>query len=638
MLTVPQVDAILARMPRARVGVIGDFCLDVYWLVDMQASALSVETGKPTHPVREQRYSLGGAGNVVANLKAIGVGEVAVFGVVGRDPFGDTLAGLLRQLGVDIGGLLVASNPITWQTLTYCKPYVGDDELSRLDMGNFNRLPDGLAADLLAKLEQRLATLDVVIVNQQVIAGIHVPALRTGLDALMRRHPGKVFVFDGRDFLDSYPLAWLKANAHEALKLCGIEKDPLQMALREETLDAAARLFARTRKPVFVTRGGRGCIVQAESGVTEIPGLQVIGATDPVGAGDSFLSGLSAGLAVGAAPAEAAQIGNFAARVTVAKLKQTGTATSEEILNIARNSAYIYEPELADDPRRARYWQGTRIEIVREVPCDLRLGHAIFDHDGTVSTLRQGWEEVMEPVMVKAVLGPHYQSADEGLYHKVVGRVRKHIDQTTGVQTLVQMQGLIEMVREFGIVPERDILDIHGYKAIYNDALMEMVRARVARLKNGELSVNDFVLKNAVELLQALHRAGIKLYLASGTDQADVEAEAEALGYAELFEGRIYGAVGDVAKEAKRMVLERILGDIGDIARQVVAFGDGPVEIRETHIRGGLAVGVASDEVRRFDLNPAKRSRLIRSGASVIVADYSQLNDLLRFLGVPAGA
>jgi bifunctional ADP-heptose synthase (sugar kinase/adenylyltransferase)/phosphoglycolate phosphatase-like HAD superfamily hydrolase len=638
MLTVPELETLLARLPNARVGVIGDFCLDVYWLIDMQASAISVETGKPTHPVREQRYSLGGAGNVVANLKAIGVGALAVFGVVGRDPFGESMAGLLRGLGVDCSGLLFAPAPTAWQTLTYCKPYIGDEELSRLDMGNFNRLPDSLAAELLAKLEQRLAELDVVVVNQQVQAGIHVPALRAGLDALMRRYPRQVFVFDGRHYLDSYPLAWLKINAHEALKLCGVEKDPLQMALREETLDAAARLFARTRKPVFVTRGGRGCIVQTAAGATEIPGLLVVGPTDPVGAGDSFLSGLSAGLAVGAAPAEAAQIGNFAARVTVAKLKQTGAATPDEILAIARGSAYIHEPELADDPRRARYWQHTRIELVRDVPRDLRLAHAILDHDGTISTLRQGWEEVMEPVMVRAVLGARYDSADEGLYQKVVGRVRRHIDQTTGVQTLVQMQGLVELVREFGIVPEHEVLDMHGYKAIYNDALMTMVRARMARLKKNELSVNDFVLKNAVELLRALNRAGVKLYLASGTDQADVEAEADALGYAALFEGRIYGAVGDVAKEAKRMVLERILGDIGDITRQVVTFGDGPVEIRETRVRGGLAVGVASDEVRRFDLNPAKRSRLIRAGASVIVPDYSQLNELLRFLGVAAGA
>ena len=127
----------------------------------------------------------------------------------------------------------------------------------------------------------------------------------------------------------------------------------------------------------------------------------------------------------------------------------------------------------------------------------------------------------------------------------------------------------------------------------------------------------------------------MQLYLASGTDEQDVIAEAQALGYAHLFQQHIYGAVGDVTKEAKRIVLDRILNDIGaaNVGRLVV-FGDGPVEIRETRKRGGLAVGIASDELRRYGLQPAKRSRLIRAGAQAIVPDYSQLDQLLRLLGM----
>jgi len=268
----------------------------------------------------------------------------------------------------------------------------------------------------------------------------------------------------------------------------------------------------------------------------------------------------------------------------------------------------------------------------------MRVRHVIFDHDGTISTLRQGWEAIMEPAMVRAVLGCRYGSADESLYHTVLGRVRDYIDKSTGIQTLTQMRALVEMVREFGCVPEEHVKDEFGYKADYNAALMEMVRARTAKLCSGELGVEDFTLKGAVQLLRALHGAGIRLYLASGTDREDVVAEARALGYADLFEGRIYGAVGDVTREAKQIVLDRILTDIGpDAAREgLVTFGDGPVEIRETHKRGGLAVGVASDEVRRFGLNHEKRSRLIRAGADLIVPDFSQLDRLLPLMGVRA--
>ncbi|HOI49211.1 MAG TPA: hypothetical protein PK167_07895, partial [Prolixibacteraceae bacterium] len=111
--------------------------------------------------------------------------------------------------------------------------------------------------------------------------------------------------------------------------------------------------------------------------------------------------------------------------------------------------------------------------------------------------------------------------------------------------------------------------------------------------------------------------------------------EAEALGYAHLFEGRIYGAVGDVNKEAKKIVLDRILSAIGESSfGKLVTFGDGPVEIRETRKRGGLSIGIASNEVKRFSLNENKRTRLIKAGADVIVPDFSQMEQLLSLLNI----
>jgi phosphoglycolate phosphatase-like HAD superfamily hydrolase len=264
----------------------------------------------------------------------------------------------------------------------------------------------------------------------------------------------------------------------------------------------------------------------------------------------------------------------------------------------------------------------------------MRIQHAIFDQDGTISTLREGWERIMEPMMIRAILGPRYDDADETLYHKVVDRVGTFIDRTTGTQTLKQMEGLVALVEEFGCVPTGQILDMHGYKAVYNKALLEMVRQRITKLERGELSRDDFQMKNAWLLLEQLHGQGVTLYLASGTDVEDVRAEVEALGYAHLFEDRFFGAVGDVKVEAKRMVLDRIIRKHDLSGPAFVTFGDGPVEMRETHKRGGIAVGVASDEPRRFGLNAAKRSRLIRAGADIIVPDFSQIEPLLKLLGL----
>jgi phosphoglycolate phosphatase-like HAD superfamily hydrolase len=316
----------------------------------------------------------------------------------------------------------------------------------------------------------------------------------------------------------------------------------------------------------------------------------------------------------------------------VKKLKMTGTASAGEILEAAKEPNYIFNAELAVSPRRARFLPGTEFEVIGEPPADLEIKHCIFDHDGTLSTLREGWEQIMEPMMMHSILGSRHDSVDETTFARITSLVKDFIDRTTGVQTLVQIRGLVELVRQCGFVPESDILDEHGYKRIYNSDLLRMVAKRVEKLRNGELQAADFEIKNAHLLLKELYARGVTLYLASGTDQADVKAEAEAMGYAHYFEGGIFGAVGDVSKETKRMVLERIIREHNLSGHEFVTFGDGPVELREAQRRGGFCVGVASDELRRFGLNLAKRKRLISAGANLIIPDYSQLPLLLRLL------
>ena len=626
-------ERLLETLPSTKIGVIGDFCLDAYWEQDLSAAERSVETELMTRPVREQRYELGGAGNIVNNLVALGVGKVQVFGVVGQDPFGREMQRLLDAKGVDRTGLLAQAGD--WDTLVYLKPIREGREESRLDFGNFNRLRDEVATALLAKLESALPALEVVIINQQVLRGIHTAYLQEGLNLLLARHPGRTFIADCRHVAGAYANCLRRLNEVEATRQCGAAREYGDVVSVEEAQQAARRLFADSGSPVFVSRGERGVLVADAAGLHVVPGLHIVNPTDPVGAGDSMLAGIATALAAGYSTEQAATFGNFAAGVTVQKLLQTGTASPTEILAIGASPDYVYAPELADDSRHATHHDDTEIEIVVPLPHPLRITHAIFDHDGTISTLRQGWEAVMEPMMIKAILGDRYASADETLFGRVVHRVRDFIDKTTGIQTIAQMQGLVKIVREFGVVPAAEVRDEFQYKAIYLDALMNVVRERLVKLRRGELELADFSVKSAPRFLQRLQSAGVKLYLASGTDERDVVAEAEALGYAGLFEGRIYGAVQDVTVEAKRMVLERILKDIGAAnVTQVVTFGDGPVEIRETRKRGGIAVGIASDEVRRYGLTPAKRSRLIRAGAHLVVPDFSQLNQLLGLIGI----
>ncbi len=614
-------EELLRRLGEKRIGIIGDFCLDVYLFMDAAASEISVETGLETRPVRGQRYSLGGAGNVAANLADLGTGSVKAFGVIGGDPYGRQMELLLDGLGIDRGFLLVQEKD--WQTNAYTKLIEGGREDRRIDYGNYNVLHPDTSKKLLAAIEKTVPGLDVVIINQQLAAGLHAPEFRRGMAELIRRHPGFPFIVDSRNYSGEFDGAMRKLNESEGRALLG-EDVP-------DALGVAAGLFRRWGTPLFLTRGDRGCLVQDAAGCREIPALQILKPVDPVGAGDSLLSGIAAGLAAGEDPAGAAELGTLAAGVTVQKLNVTGTASPEEILAIGRDPDFRYRPDLAYSPHKARFHSGgSEIEIVSDVR---EFRFAVFDNDGTISTLRQGWEQVMEPMMIRCILGQRRRETEDRLYGRVRDRVREYIEKTTGTQTLVQMKGLSEMVRELGLVPAEEVLDEHGYKRLYNRDLMELVEGRMDKLKKGELAPEDFTVKNAVPFLRKLRKRGIALYLASGTDQQDVEREAAALGYADLFEGRIFGAVGDISHEPKKAALERILGRMGkEGGARVAAFGDGPVEIRETVKRGGFGVGIASDEVRRFGLNQAKRTRLILAGASLILPDFSQADPLLGLL------
>lgn len=629
-------DRALEPIRKARVAVFGDFCLDAYWLLNPQADETSLETGLPVQQVHQQRYSAGGAGNVAANLAALGAAVVWAIGVIGADPFGEALLRILRAAGIDVARLRADQHD--WQTMVYAKPYRDGRELSRIDFGSANTVAPATADRLIADLDAAAQQADIVIVNQQVSPGVADPQLIPRINEVIARHTKCRFIVDARQHARLYRGAMLKLNAHEAARLLGEPVDR-GVPLPQPTVERYARRLAQQGgQPVFVTQGERGIVAADGSALHSVPGIHVSGPIDPVGAGDAVIAALAAALGGGCDIPTAVRLANLAASVTVRKLQTTGTATPAELRAVGPNPDYIHLPDLAADLRQAHYIEATSIEQVRPLAAGCAIRHAIFDHDGTLSTLREGWESIMEPMMVRAILGDRYTQADTALYRQVVEVVRQYIDDTTGSQTLVQMRGLVELVRRFGCVSEDQILDMHGYKRVYNEMLLEMVNRRMERLRRGELSPENFQIKNALALLTALHEAGVKLYLASGTDEADVVAEAHALGYAGLFEGRIYGAVGDINVEAKQVVLTRLIKEQGLAGPELVTFGDGPVEIRLTHRAGGIAVGVASDEIRRFGLNPVKRSRLIRAGADLIVPDYGELRQLLEILGVKSTA
>lgn len=255
-----------------------------------------------------------------------------------------------------------------------------------------------------------------------------------------------------------------------------------------------------------------------------------------------------------------------------------------------------------------------------------RLKAALFDFDGTLSTLRHGWEGIMEPMMLEMITGG--TPADEELMREV----REYIDQSTGIQTYYQMQWLVEAVQRHGRSPEAS-RDPWWYKAEYNRRLMEPVSERKKLITTGEKIPSNFLIKNSQELLEALKEKDIALFVASGTDHADVVEEAEVLGLRKYFK-EIAGAPPGKADCSKEAVLRKLIHEHQLHGAEVVVIGDGKVEIALGRETGTMTLGVASDEDKRSGINPVKRTRLMKAGAHAIVGDFTELDQILNWLGL----
>ena len=262
------------------------------------------------------------------------------------------------------------------------------------------------------------------------------------------------------------------------------------------------------------------------------------------------------------------------------------------------------------------------IEIVQYPSPGFPFKCALFDFDGTLSLIRQGWQDVMIPYFVEVL----------GACPKVEGDVKEtvtdFVDLLTGKQTIYQCIRLAEEVSKNGGEP----LDPAEYKAEYHRRLSERIKDRIDALKSGKADPDEYVVPGGREFLSALRDKGVTLFLASGTDEPFVREEVNLLKLTSFFEPNIYGARNDYKTFSKEMVIKRLLKENSLLGEQLIGFGDGFVEIENVLAVGGYAVGVATDEVRCCGINTWKRNRLLQAGANAIIPDFSDPERILRFL------
>jgi phosphoglycolate phosphatase len=260
------------------------------------------------------------------------------------------------------------------------------------------------------------------------------------------------------------------------------------------------------------------------------------------------------------------------------------------------------------------------------------VSHVLFDFDGTLSLIRQGWPEVMVPMFVE-FLPVRAGESEEAM--KVM--LFEDIMRLNGKQTIYQMIQFADRVRERGGQPREPL----WYKAEYLRRLDDRIRTRIEGLRSGAMTPEQWLVHGAGAVLEDLERRGLRMYLASGTDERYVQEESTLLGIDRFFGPHIYGAKDDYRTFSKKMVIDRILKEQGIEGSRLLAFGDGYVEIENTKEVGGMAVAVASDEANNGSgrMDEWKRRRLLGVGADVVIPDFRDASRLLvRILDVEATA
>ena len=265
------------------------------------------------------------------------------------------------------------------------------------------------------------------------------------------------------------------------------------------------------------------------------------------------------------------------------------------------------------------------IEISANFKPRNNIQHVVFDFDGTLSLIREGWPDVMLPMFeeyLPQVEGDNCESIRKMLLDDIMT--------LNGKQTIYQMIRFCERVKERGGEP-KDPLD---YKHEYLDRLEARINNRVEKIRYGKESPEKYLLHGSLSVLNELVDRGWTLYLASGTDIQYVKREAELLGVSKYFEDRIYGALDDYKKFSKRMILDRILEENSMTGESLLIFGDGYVEIENCKSVGGLAVAVASDEANNGcgEFDEWKRNRLLGVGADMVIADYRDASVLIEVI------
>jgi D-beta-D-heptose 7-phosphate kinase/D-beta-D-heptose 1-phosphate adenosyltransferase len=307
-------DVDLAKFGKCKLLVIGDLMIDEYLWGGVER--ISAEAPVQIVSVTHEEDNLGGSGNVVSNLVALGA-QVSAAGVVGTGADGNLVLEKFKKLGVDTRGVIQdPGRPTTRKT----RVIAGHQHVLRIDRETKKDISPPVLKALVQRSNEIIPEVDVVLVSDYG-KGVITKSLLKQLIATAKAH-GKVIIADpkGLDFTKYSGVNILTPNKKEAGLAQGIE------IIDESTLlEVGAGILEKTGiDKVLITLGKDGMVLIENDKPPYKIKAEARQVYDVSGAGDTVIASVGLGLASGLPLEEAVTLANTAAGLVVGKV---GTAT-----------------------------------------------------------------------------------------------------------------------------------------------------------------------------------------------------------------------------------------------------------------------------------------------------------------------
>lgn len=308
----------LESFKKLKVAVVGDMMLDDYIIGTVER--ISPEAPVPVVSVKEERFVLGGAANVINNLATLGAQTISL-GVIGEDLDGDRLLNELREKGIDTSGIIRTEER---PTIVKRRIIGGNQQLLRIDWEDSSLIEERLEDKVIEKLKENIDEIDAIILSDYD-KGVLTPKVAKEIIRLAREK-GIVVTVDPKpkNAMNYVGATSMTPNRKEAIECLGAPKgmkiEGVGIKLREK-LNLDNLLLTRSEEGMSLIEGDK---------ITNIP-TYAKEVYDVTGAGDTVISVFTLAKAAGASWHEAAKIANTAAGVVVGKMG-TSTVTAEEII------------------------------------------------------------------------------------------------------------------------------------------------------------------------------------------------------------------------------------------------------------------------------------------------------------------